>query len=207
MENEKMKKKSVILLSILVVIVTFVIMFTREYPQAVSLDETIIDVTQLEEYKGSAISWISLGKKYHPQGYEELSAVMEGWSLDGSFDPIPRLFQCTLLYKNEIRAGLAFYLYAPDRVNKDNWPNYYSSSSNQTKEFEMELNADKYRVYCGMGSKDACQTWYYWAQYDNYIVEFGLFDVRGGNSIEEFGRFISELDAHLSDLILVRSGN
>lgn len=200
-ENEKMKKRYVFLLGLLVVIVTLVIMFTREKQQAITLDETIIDISRLPEYDNSPFRWLSTGKKYQLIEYGETSIVKEGWSSDGSTTSQPRIFQYSLLYKNQIQASLAFYYFSPNMVYKDKWPNFYDKSWNLTKEASVKLNADRYIYYCGIGSKEDCQIWNYWAQYENYIVLFGLYSISDGNSIEELEQYISEIDTHFSDII------
>lgn len=199
--KEKNEKIKIILILVFVFIVGLIIFFIYYEQPSIELDEMVIDISQFPVYKNLQIEWIAGERSYNPIGYGEISIIREAWDLKSDVLNPSRIFQYTLLYQNKFKAALAFYLYSPNMRYKDEWPNYYNKSWNLSKETKLNLNADRYIFYCGIGNKESCQVWNYWAQYENSLVLFGLYSISDGNSIEEYEKFIYILDSHVSEVI------
>lgn len=196
-----MKKRLMVFLGTMLIVVIIITMFTIEKKHTISIDETMLNVYQLDEIQHIPSSWILVENRYTTKEYGEISAARYFWTLDGESTSIPDLLQDSLIYENDAQAEDAFYIFAPNRVFENDWPNFSNSTGNYSKDAEIELKANRYGFYCGIGSKDKCQIWYYWAQYENILVRLRLFSIGRPSSLEDFENFVSEFDTQLSNVI------
>jgi hypothetical protein len=157
-------------------------------------------------HQATSDKWYSSYTQTIASPQAEFYASFEGsrvWTQTGDRQSTPRITQRVFQYNSPIRAVLQYHLSRPEAAYRGEWPNFTfedlaSRRYPQLWEYQND-NADQTHVVCAMGDSDACQLWYYWARYGQYLISIQFFAPNAGIDAESFAKMVHEIDARIHE--------
>ena len=114
----------------------------------------------------------------------------------------PVVSQNIYTYTSPIWAALHFWISRPEFAFRNDWPNFSDPSVGSDEaltEFgTVSSSADSQRFVCGMGGRNSCQKWFYWARYGQYLLLMSYFGPNTGLDIADFSKIAGEADRYVT---------
>lgn len=134
------------------------------------------------------------------RGLQPVSAISRRWTHNGMEVNNPAITQHIFLYDYPEIAAFQYKRFPPEsRYSLPGFDFRGDDSDIHPSTWTYQSNiADQEYVVCGLGGTEACQAWFYWAQYGQYILQVRFFAPNQGIDAKTFAHIVEQVDTHIT---------